>query len=70
MIPGRGKKGTGALLEEGLVIAVEIIYNQGKSPIVMLEDGWTIATEDGSLGGLFERTIVVTKKGPVVLTAD
>lgn len=69
MIPGRGKKGTGELFEEGLVIAVEIIYNQGKPQIVMLEDGWTIATRDGSLGGLFERTIVVTDKEPVVLTA-
>ncbi len=70
MIPGIGKKGKGALIEVGLVIAVEIIYNQGKPQIVLLEDGWTIATKDGSLGGLFERTIVVTKKGPVVLTAE
>ncbi len=40
----------------------------GKPQIVLLDDGWTIATRDGSLSGLFERTIVVTKKGPVVLT--
>lgn len=69
MIPGIGNKGKGELIKEGLVIAVEIIYNQGKPQIVLLDDGWTIATRDGSLSGLFERTIVVTKKGPVVLTA-
>lgn len=70
MIPGRGKKGTGEKLEEGLVIAIEIIYNLGKPKVVLLEDGWTIATADSSLAGLFERTVVVTKKGPVVLTAE
>ncbi len=69
MIPGRGEKGSGPLLEEGLVIAVEVIYNQGKAGVVLLDDGWTIATKDGSLAGLFERTIAITKKGPVVLTA-
>lgn len=69
MIPGIGKKGKGELIEEGLVIAVEIIYNHGKPKIELLDDGWTIATADQNLSGLFERTIVVTNKGPVVLTA-
>lgn len=70
MIPGRGKKGTGVPLQEGMVVAVEIIYNFGKPGIKMLDDGWTIVTKDGSLAGLFERTIAITKKGPVVLTAE
>lgn len=70
MIPGRGQKGTGEVLKEGLVIAVEIIYNLGKANIVMLDDGWTIATRDSSLAGLFERTVAITSKGPVVLTAE
>lgn len=69
MIPGRGKSGTGEPLQEGMVIAIEIIYNQGKPGISLLDDGWTIVTKDGSLAGLFERTIAITKKGPVVLTA-
>lgn len=67
-IPGRGKKDTGEVLKEGLVIAIEIIYNQGKPGVVLLEDGWTISTKDGSLAGLFERTVAITDKGPVVLT--
>ena len=46
------------------------IYNLGKPGISLLEDGWTIATKDGTLAGLFERTIAITKKGPVVLTAE
>ncbi len=68
LIPGRGKKSTGTDIKEGMVLAIEIIYNRGKPQVYLLEDGWTIATKDGGLSGLFERTIVVTKKGPVVLT--
>ena len=69
-VPGIGKKGTGEKLQGGLVIAIEVIYNQGKSAVEMLPDGWTIVTKDGSLAGLFERTVAVTDKGPVVLTSE
>lgn len=69
LIPGRGYKGTGPHLHEGMTIAIEIIYNFGKPQIVLLEDGWTIASRDGSLAGLFERTVEITSEGPVVLTA-
>lgn len=68
LIPGVGKKGTGPVLEEGMVIAVEIIYNEGKPAVALLDDGWSIVSKDGSLSGLFERTLAITKKGPVVLT--
>ena len=57
------------LLKEGMTIAVEVIYNMG-SPEVMLDpDGWTIRTEDGALAGLYERTIAITRNGPLMLTA-
>lgn len=56
------------LLKEGMTIAIEVIYNMGKKDIKYDKDGWTIRTKDGSLSGLFERSIVVTKKGPVLLT--
>ncbi len=69
-VPGIGKKGSGERLEEGLVIAIEIIYNQGKSGVALLPDGWTVVTKDSSLSGLFERTVAITDKGPVVLTAE
>lgn len=57
------------LLKPGMVIAVEVIYNMGKPGVVYADDGWTIKTEDGSLSGLFERTIAITEKGPQILTA-
>jgi methionyl aminopeptidase len=57
------------LLKEGMTIAVEVIYNMGKSEVVYgNNDGWTIKTKDGSLSGLFERSIAITREGPVVLT--
>jgi methionyl aminopeptidase len=57
------------VLKEGMTIAVEVIYNMGKNGVVLAnDDGWTIKTEDGSLSGVFERTIAITPSGPVILT--
>ncbi len=56
-------------LKEGMVIAVEVIYNMGKNEVVLANnDGWTIKTKDGSFSGVFERTIAITEKGTVILT--
>ena len=68
LIPGIGKKGTGTQIKEGMVLAVEIIYNLGSQKIQLLDDGWSISTKDGSISGLYERTVTPTKKGPLVLT--
>lgn len=58
-------------LTEGMVIAIEVIYNMGDSELVYAnKDGWTLKTKDGSLSGLFERTVAITKQGPLVLTPD
>lgn len=56
-------------LEEGLTIAIEVIYNMSGSDVVYAnDDGWTIKTKDGSTAGLFERTVAITKEAPLVLT--
>lgn len=57
------------LIKKGMVFAVEVIYNMGKSPVVYgNSDGWTIVTRDGFPSGLFEHTVAVTDRGPEVLT--
>ncbi len=57
------------LIKNGMTLAIEVIYNMGKDSVVYAnKDGWTISTKDGSLSGLFERTIAVTDKNPEVLT--
>lgn len=68
LIPPYGKPGTGIVLKEGMVLALEIIYQKGSHHIKTLPDGWTLATKDGSLGGLCEHTVAITKKGPLILT--
>lgn len=57
-------------LEAGMTIAIEIIYNMGKQDVEYEgSDDWTIVSVDGSLSGVFERTIKITKDGPRLLTA-
>lgn len=57
------------LLKAGMTIAIEIIYTMGKPEVEYATgDGWTIKTADGSLSAVFERTVLVTKDLPEVLT--
>lgn len=70
-VPGylTGKLEKTPILKEGMVIAVEIIYNMGRKEVVFSgQDDWTIETKDGSLSGLFERTVAITKDGHRILT--
>lgn len=67
-VPNYGKPGDGAVLVEGLVIAIEPMLNIGSAKMKILEDDFTYATEDGSLSAHFEHTVAITKDGPVVLT--
>lgn len=52
----------------GMVLAVEVMYVMGSDKVEVLNDGWTIATRDGKIAGLFEETVAVTEKGIKVLT--
>jgi methionyl aminopeptidase len=69
MVPCVGKPGTGALLQEGMTIAIEVMMNMGRADIRTLKDGWTVVTKDGNISGQFEHTVAITKHGPQVLTA-
>jgi len=57
-----------SVLQPGMTLAIEVIYVKGRPDLVLTRDGWTIKTADGSLSGLFEDTILITKREPVVLT--
>jgi methionyl aminopeptidase len=56
------------VLEMGMVLAIEVIYAQTKTGIKVGNDNWTVETNNGSLAGLFEDTILVTQNGPENLT--
>lgn len=67
-VPNYGKEGTGPLLKEGMVICIEPMLNLGKRNIYILDDGWTIKTDDGRPSAHYEHTILVTKDGYEILT--
>jgi len=67
-IPNYGKAGKGPRIEPGMTLAVEPMVLQGDSDIWELEDGWTIATQDGKLAAHYENTILITEKEPKILT--
>jgi len=67
-IPNYGIAGTGPILKEGMVLAIEPMLNLGSDDVVMLDDDWTIVTEDGMDSAHFEHTIVITKDGYEILT--
>jgi methionyl aminopeptidase len=68
-VPNYGRPGTGMPLRVGMAIAIEPMVNQGGWRVNVLDDGWTIVTEDGSLSAHAEHTVVVTDGEPLVLTA-
>jgi methionyl aminopeptidase len=67
-VPGYGNKGTGLVLEVGMTLAIEVIYTQGTRNVKLDKDRWTYISADGSLGGLFEMTVIVGKDQAEVLT--
>jgi len=69
-IPNYGKAGRGPKLEKGMTICIEPMVVAGNPDIWELEDGWTIATQDGSLAAHYENTILITENEPKILTLE
>jgi methionine aminopeptidase, type I len=67
-VPNYGTKGTGPKLREGMVICIEPMLNLGTADIYMLDDEWTIKTDDSKPAAHYEHTILVTKDGYEILT--
>jgi len=67
-IPNYGKPGTGVLLEDGMVLAVEPMVTAGRHAVRVGDDHWAIYSQDGSLAAHFEFTIAITAEGPRILT--
>lgn len=67
-VPNYGRKGSGPVLQAGETIAIEPITTLGSERIMQLDDGWTIATQDGSLSAYAEHTILITEDGAEILT--
>jgi methionyl aminopeptidase len=67
-VPHFGRAGTGPMLREGMVIAIEPMINAGGYALRILDDGWTAVTLDGSLSAQFEHSVAISANGPDVLS--
>ena len=55
-------------LQEGMVLAIEPMINEGTAELEILDDGWTAVTADGKLSAHFEHSIAITATGPEILS--
>src|SRR5215469_3148470 len=68
-VPNLGRPGRGPVLAEGMALAIEPLLVLGGPATRLLDDGWTVVSEDGGWSAHFEHTVAVTPDGPWVLTA-
>jgi len=68
-VPNYGRPRKGNLLRAGMCLAIEPMITLGDFRTEVLEDAWTVVTQDGSLAAHFEHTVLITDRGPEVLTA-
>lgn len=67
-VPNYGDPGRGPELRPGLALAIEPMVTLGGWATRVLDDGWTVVTEDGSLCAHFEHTVALTDQGAEILT--
>jgi methionyl aminopeptidase len=67
-IPNYGRRGSGAKLKEGLVLAIEPMINLGKKEVYTESDGWTVRTVDHRPSVHFEHDVAVRKNKADILS--
>jgi methionyl aminopeptidase len=67
-VPNYGRRGTGAKLKEGLVLAIEPMINMGKKEVYTERDGWTVRTVDHQPSVHFEHDVAIAKGKADVLS--
>lgn len=67
-VPNYAGKNYGVLLKPGMTIAIEPMVNLGTKKINVLDDGWTVITQDGRCSAHYENTILITNAEPEILT--
>jgi methionyl aminopeptidase len=67
-IPNYRTRERGPRLEPGMALAIEPMVNEGHFYVKLLENKWTVVTEDGSLSAHYENTIAITEDEPIIMT--
>ena len=68
-IPNYGVRDRGPTLRSGFTGAIEPMVTLGSSATHVLDDDWTVVTNDGSRAAHWEHSVAVTDVGLTVLTA-
>lgn len=69
-VPNVGPPGRGPRIVPGLTLAIEPMLTAGEPDNHVLDDGWTVVTDDGAAAAHWEHTVAVTDTGLWVLTAE
>lgn len=67
-IPNYGTPGTGPKLKPGMTLAIEPMLTQGSYGTIVLDNDWTVITDDMKLSAHYENTVVITEGEPEILT--
>lgn len=67
-LANEGKPGRGPIIQEGSVLAIEPMLTLGSVDSLVLDDEWTVITDDGSWASHWEHTVAATADGPRILT--
>jgi methionyl aminopeptidase len=67
-VPNFGPPGRGPRLRQGMVLALEPMFNMGTCDVHILSDNWTVVTADGKLSAHFEHTVAVAEHGGIILS--
>lgn len=68
-VPNYGRRGTGAVIRNGMCIAIEPMINMGSRNIVIERDGWTTRTRDRKPSAHYEHTVAVVGGKAEILTS-
>ena len=70
-VPNYGRRGTGPVIRNGMVICIEPMINMGSRNIVIEQDGWTCRTRDRKPSAHYEHTVaVIGGKTDILTTFD
>lgn len=67
-IPNFKPIGRGMKLQPGMTLAIEPMVNAGAYEVWVLEDDWTVVTQDSSKSAHYENTILITEGEPELLS--
>jgi len=67
-VPHYRQENRGPRLTRGMTLAIEPMINVGSHELSMLDDTWTVVTQDGKYSAHYENTILITTGEPDILT--